>query len=173
MVGTFALLELLCRIILCEGVMFLLYLLNLFLHLGDLCVCQFLYAETIMFAKVVFDELGLSARVGNEITIHYLIAVELQEVQCTLLIIALFVRCLQPLLYLLGKIVVNSHSLLFIPVKNRMFLSYCDKRRYILPIVEPVVTKSSKTIMLGSWGSMFRVYSALIRCLFLQKATSS
>lgn len=63
--------------------------------------------------------------------------------------------------------------MLFIPEMNSRFLLCCRRSCFIALSVEPVVTKSSKMMMLCSAGRDPSENVALIRCLEWQKATSS
>ncbi len=67
----------------------------------------------------------------------------------------------------------KHYNLLLIPATKIIFLFSVSKALLIEHNVEPVVTKSSKQMMLFSGGIMFTVNSALIRCLVWQLQTSS
>ena len=78
--------------------------------------------------------------------------------------------------FLFAKLAIktDSYNLLFIPVKNTRFLPSGINSSRIEIIVAPVVTKSSKTMMLASVGGVLpKVKTAPTRCLLGHSARSS
>ena len=58
--------------------------------------------------KLIFDKFGFTQRIGNKITVHNLIARQLQKVKSADSIVALVFRLFKPLLYLFSEFVVHK-----------------------------------------------------------------
>ena len=77
-------------------------------HFLDLRVGQGLNSEVVILMKLIFDKFGFTQRIGNKITVHNLIARQLQKVKSADSIVALVFRLFKPLLYLFSEFVVHK-----------------------------------------------------------------
>src|SRR5574344_39293 len=142
------------------------------LHLLDLSVSKGLNTEVVIFLDLIIHKLVAAVELSNNVAIHDLIAAEFQQIESTNGVITLVARSFKPLLYEFSKFVIH-HSLLLIPAKNTQFLPSETSKFCIETSVCPVVTKSSKTMMLRCGGMLLAVKTVPTRCFEGAKAQSS
>ena len=82
--------------------------LDLCRHFFDLCVCQGFNSEVVILLELVVHDIVAAVNLRDYVSIHNLIARQLQKVKSADGIVALVFGRFKPLLYLFSKFVVHK-----------------------------------------------------------------